>query len=376
MASKKVEYEVIGTIGRLRFFWDIICLFHIASLSILLSILRIRTVIALSVSKHEKLIIHAEIPERKLLLSARIHKLNKRPIKLQKHIAKVLDWLFANASNNGVVIYIKGCADKEWGLILPQTPAIKRIEIGIFGPNAHKPQNGFFSYVSDNHGIYYDGRQSTELETLLDSLPSGFWINDPAIRKFLTDRQLKGLQKYPEFDKYFDITPDPTAVLIAGQVIGDASTVYTFTLARSNFDLVKLAKEKFPNTPLYYKQHPHESSEAETMQIADEFNVFLIPSDVSFEHLCCRFRRILVNTSGAGLEAAMLGCTVYTAGVSFFSHWGFTHDFYGEIDRRSNQLTAQDVYGAFVGLYSKNIRIDKNTKQPHIIPFSEFEKHC
>ncbi|WP_160116630.1 hypothetical protein [Pseudovibrio ascidiaceicola] len=373
MTVKRRYRKSLGLAGRLRLYWDTLCLLSVASFSIFLRKINVKTVIALSVSKYEKLVIHAEFPERKILLSARVHKFKRKPVKLPKRIARVLSWLFANAIHAGVDIYIKGCADREWGLLLPIT-AVKRIEVGIFGPNALQPKNGLFSYVSDCSGIYYDGRQSTELETLLNTIPSGFWENDPTISRFLRDRQHKGLQKYPEFDKHFDISPDADAVLIAGQVAGDASTIHTLTLANSNYELVKLAREKFPNTPLYYKQHPHESSDAETISIADKFGILLIPSDVSFEYLCHHFRRVLVNTSGAGLEAAMLGCCVYTAGVSFFSHWGFTQDFYGKITRRSNKLTAQDVYGAFVGIYSKNVKIDRDTKQPHLISFREFEK--
>ena len=357
---------------KLRVFLDVVRLCMIAIVALCLAVARRNPVIALSISKREKLVIRAENPDCKNLLSARIHKIAGRSVALKRSHAKLASYLLSRAVRAGGKIYVKGCADRDWGLSLPVNPHVKRIEISIWGPNALNAKSGIFSYVSDSQGIYYDGRTDTELEGMLNALSPNFWQNDDLTKHFVLQQKKAGIQKYPDVDGLFDLEPEETAILIAGQVSGDASTVHTLTLAKGNYELAQLARNMFPDRPLYYKPHPYERGTEETQRILKDLQITLVPASASFEQAAKCFGSVFVNTSGAGLEAAMLGCRVFTAGVSFFSHWGFTNDCFKPMDRRHNKLSPEDVYGAFVCRYAKYVRFDEKAKKADIIPFAEF----
>ncbi|WP_114010794.1 hypothetical protein [Cohaesibacter intestini] len=371
--SVSARYESdLGIKEKLRVLIDVFRLYLVAITAFGLAKLRHKPLIALSISKREKLVLRAENSEQQFLLSARLHKVNGRSVILKRTHAKLINCLFASAVRVGCQVYIKGCADRDWGLSLPDHPNVKRIEISIWGPNALSSNSGLFSYVSDAKGIYYDGRTQTELEEMLNALSPNFWRNDEFTKRFVMKQKEVGIQKYPEVDGVFELDPEEEAVLITGQVSGDASTVHTLTLAKSNYELAQLARKMFPEQPLYYKPHPYERGKDETRKILKDFKVSLVPAAASFEQAAKRFRSVFVNTSGAGLEAAMLGCTVYTAGVSFFSHWGFTKDCFKPVERRHNKLSPEDVYGAFICCYAKYVKFDEKSKKVTLIPFAEF----
>lgn len=73
---------------------------------------------------------------------------------------------------------------------------------------------------------------------------------------------------------------------------------------------------------------------------------------------------IATMSSGAGLEAAIHGCTVISYCISFYSNWGFTIDKY-QCDRRTNMLSVEDV---FLYVYTQYTTYLHPYKAGHITP--------
>ncbi|TLP45702.1 hypothetical protein FDK21_13290 [Cohaesibacter sp. CAU 1516] len=367
------QNKSIGALGLFRVSFDAVflCLVSVVACGFN-KLFHKKTAIALSVSKKEKLIIRAEVPDAALVFSGRVHKISGKSVRLGGIFSGAISHLLKLAIESGSYVYVKGCADREWGLSIPAHPHFRRIEVSIWGASATNAKANFFSYVSDAKGIYYDGRVETELEVILNSLTSKSWRDCELTKRFILNQKEAGIQKYPEVDGFLDTVPQDDAILIVGQVSGDASTLHTETLAHGNYELAKLGRELFPEKPLYYKPHPYERENGETRRILQDFDISLVPANASFESAAKRFDAVLVNTSGAGLEAAMLGCKVYTAGTSFYSHWGFTQDCIQPHPRRHNKLSPEDVYSAFVCRYAKFLTFDENTNTAKSISFRQF----
>ncbi|WP_310621315.1 capsular polysaccharide export protein, LipB/KpsS family [Flexibacterium corallicola] len=357
---------------KLRVYIDIISLFVSLLLARLCKAIGRQSAIALSVSKNEKDILYAEHPEGIAIFGGRIHKVKKKVVRLPSFAADLLSKVLLKANRAGIPVYIKGYADRSWGLSLSSLPQLYRIETSIWGKSAQDKNANSFSYILDNNGIYFDGRLATDLERKLNTVQSGFWREDAALSQFIDSLQNSSFQKYPQFAGAVTFTPPQEAVLVAGQVSGDASTIETTAAAQTNFELAQIARRTFPERPIYFKAHPFEKNEEETRRIIEQLDMVLVDPSLSFTQLCSVFKTVMVNTSGGGLEAALLGCQVYTVGVSFYSHWGFTSDIAAPVSRRTNRLSPEDVYACFVQQYARYALRQGSGTAPQAIDFEGF----
>lgn len=338
------------------------------------------TAMALSISKREVRSVRAETSPDCRIFGARIHKSRGAPVRLAEPIAAELSARLATYRAAGGRVFVKGYADRQWGLSLAalpsdagpgEPPTLSRIETSIFGPRPSDRQSDLFAYISDARGIYFDGRVRTDFEALLDEWPKGSWANDPVTARFIHAAANKQVQKYPEFDQAWSDAVSPDSVLIVGQVSGDAATLETDSLTRSNYALAAFARQTFPERDLYYKGHPREAGSDEARRIIDAFGCLPVPPTAAFTPLCQKFKTMITATSGAGLEAALLGMHVHTTGVSFYSHRGFTTDHHPlDPSRRENDLTPQDVFAAFVAAYAHPATGDAASAQR--ITFAQF----
>jgi len=335
------------------------------------------TAIALSISTRELRIVRAEIGADVKIFSGRIHKIDGTPVQLATGLADNLTNALSAYRNVGGTVFIKGYPDRDWGLSLApqdqeQRPSLIRVEASIFGTRPSNRKTEAFAYVRDARGLYFDGRIPSDFEILLDTIESGFWKQDSALEPLISGFATRSVQKYPEFTATWNETPPDNAVLIVGQVAGDAATLQTDTIVRSNVELAQFARDRFPDRPLYYKAHPFETAPADIAKISGELGCRVIPADVAFAPLCQIFKSMMVMTSGAGLEAALAGVDVHTTGVAFYSHRGFTTDHCPvKKGRRINQLTPQDVYAAFLGRYARYAE-GADAKTCEQIPLAQF----
>lgn len=229
------------------------------------------------------------------------------------------------------------------------------LEAGLLGFQEAKGE-ALVSFTCDAQRQYFDGRGPSDLEDLLNGLTPGWWRDDPDMVAFAAAARASDRQKYAGLDDDSGLALGPADLLIIGQVHGDAAWTDTVSVVEDNVALVRRAVEEYGHgRRVLYKPHPYNpSNPAQLAQIeAEGLPVEIVPTGASFRKLARMNPMVAVNTSGAGLEAAFLGCRVVAYGASFYAGWGATEDRFPAIDRRRARLSAEDVYLAVMARYCR-----------------------
>jgi capsular polysaccharide export protein len=185
------------------------------------------------------------------------------------------------------------------------------------------------SWVMDTQGMYYDARQPSGLERLLQETDF-----DPALlarAAHLRERVLAlGLTKYNVGTAAWR-RPEGTrpVVLVVGQVEDDAAVTYGAPGLRTNIGLLRAVRAQRPDAWLVYKPHPDVvarlrdpgDGESAAGGSCDEIVV-----DVTMDTLLRDVDEVHVLTSLAGFEALLRGTRVVTWGCPFYAGWGLTED--------------------------------------------------
>ena len=209
------------------------------------------------------------------------------------------------------------------------------------------------SWVMDSQGMYYDARQASGLERLLEE--SDF---EPALTyraALLRQRVLAlGLTKYNVGDaRWSRPMGRKSVVLVVGQVEDDAAVTYGAPGLRTNMDLLRAVRALRPDAWLVYKPHPDVvarlrdagSGEAKAASLCDEVVV-----DVVMDTLLRDVDEVHVLTSLAGFEALMRGTPVVTWGMPFYAGWGLTTDQL-PFERRTRRRTIDELVAATLIVY-------------------------
>jgi len=186
------------------------------------------------------------------------------------------------------------------------------------------------SLVLDGSGMYFDPREPSDLENLLNQ--HAFSVADlcraRAIRQSITDL---GLTKYnieqrraPEWR-----AKGKRIILVPGQVEDDASIRYGCGEVRSNLGLLQATRAEHPEAYIVYKPHPDVRARnragrmhlSRAMQYADE--VELSCSVVSCIEAC---DEVHTMTSLTGFDALLRNKRVVVYGRPFYAGWGLTID--------------------------------------------------
>ncbi len=202
------------------------------------------------------------------------------------------------------------------------------------------------SLVIDRHGLYFDARQPSGLEQLLNTHE----FTDTDRRRAASVRELivkNGLTKYN-----IEPTTPPAwrqsgrrVVLVPGQVEDDASIKYGCPDIRDNLSLLKAARQACPDAFLVYKPHPDvmvrnragRVHRNDALRYADAIETQV--SIVSCIEACDELHTM---TSLSGFDALLRGKTVVTYGNPFYAGWGLTID-HARIARRNRQLTLDEL---------------------------------
>jgi capsular polysaccharide export protein len=288
-----------------------------------------------------------------IILGGRIHKKRLDDESLPPFYFSLLRPFLRGCESRGIVFYVWGYADKQFfSHSFSDHVKTFRLETGLFGVGA-KYGGAQFAYVIDSKAPYFDGRSVTDLETLLSQANAGCWERDPKAKLLIERIALSKFQKYAEINGELKLNIAEGDVVVVGQCAGDAAWIETDSRVTTNVDLVDQAKNDFRVSRIFYKPHPfNRTNNREIEQIERSGLAKIVPADVSFSEIAARRPVVVVNTSGAGLEAALRGCTVHTYGTSYYSHWGFTKD-RTSCPRRTNRLTPQDVFYVLINQYCK-----------------------
>lgn len=221
---------------------------------------------------------------------------------------------------------------------------------------------GIVGYVCDGKAPYFDGRKPTDLESLLNVYASGAWKLNKDESEFIYLIKQTALHKYSNYSGDTDLVLTEDDVLIFGQVANDAAWRQSDCAVLDNVDLVRAAVSLFPDASnIYYKAHPRWSGiETDRAQIKELYpNVIHLDERLNFKKLVQMRPRVVVNTSGTGLDAGVSGCEVHCFGVSFYSGWGATIDHHPMPHaRRQNNLTFEDILIVTSLHYTKHFHRD------------------
>lgn len=240
-------------------------------------------------------------------------------------------WGYRDRKNHGVDLdhYFGGCLRAERALVPP-------------------PRSLNTAFIVGTGPIYFDGRESTDLERRLNQLASQQLPRSDDGRRLLAHVLASRMTKYTYHGQPGEI-PTASDLLIVGQCTGDQAITETRALALTNPGLIELvAKRVLPGhrfENIYFKPHPRSSTTASDLGylLEQHPNIRIIDSKAQIIPILNARPTVATLTSGVGLEAALRGCVVHTFGVSFYSNWGFTVD-HLPCPRRTNRLSAEDVF--------------------------------
>jgi len=208
------------------------------------------------------------------------------------------------------------------------------------------------SLVVDSQGIYYDPRQPSDLETLLESRE--FTHSELTQAERLRERIVaSGISKYnAEPDRPFRTRArdSQTIVLVPGQVEDDASVVYGSPVVRSNSDLLRAVRALLPDAHIIYKPHPDVVNGNRQGKLAEWSHSLFdeLITDVPIGRCLEVAHELHTMTSLVGFEALMRRKRVVTHGQPFYAGWGLTIDRLPHPRRQRKLVLNELVAGALL----------------------------
>lgn len=216
------------------------------------------------------------------------------------------------------------------------------------------------SLVFDDEGIYYDPRtpssfERTARETVFDE---PLLARAETLRRTIVARRLSKYNQGP--DHRLDLPTDRPVVLVPGQVEDDASVRFGSPVVRTNADLLRHVRERWPDAHVLYKPHPDVHAGyrrgAVPREVSDRLADRVI-TDVSMPSLLSMVDRVETMTSLTGFEALLRGLEVATHGLPFYAGWGLTDDALRS-DRRDRVLTLDQLTAVALILYPRYVDPD------------------
>ncbi|MFT5592334.1 MAG: capsule polysaccharide export protein KpsC/LpsZ [Oceanicoccus sp.] len=242
---------------------------------------------------------------------------------------------------------------------------IWRIEDGFIrsvglGADLRRPS----SLVLDDEGIYYNGKQSSRLETLLEYYQLNAYEQYRA-KKLLSQLRESNITKYnvessSDVERFVTQANGREVVLVTGQFQLDLSMQFGAEEIRDNLTLLQQVKQDFPTAYIIYKEHPDVYSgvrpgridEQAVHQYADAY-----VTDTSLTDLFSITQRLCTICSLAGFEALTRGISVTTYGLPFYAGWGLTDD-KCDFPRRSCVRSIEELAYVALVLYARYVNWD------------------
>lgn len=234
-----------------------------------------------------------------------------------------------------------------------QGAPVVRIEDGFLRSVGLGSQHiGGASLAIDDGGIYYDPRQPSRLEQILQAgeIAPELLTRARALRERIVRA---GLTKYNVGASKTLGGQGRTRVLVPGQVEDDASIRRGAGAIRTNLDLLRAVRAALPQAYLIYKPHPDAEAkarpgglgEAALRECADE-----VVRGASSHALLAQVDAVHTMTSLLGFEALLRGVAVTTYGMPFYAGWGLTED-REPLARRTRRRSLDELTAAALILY-------------------------
>jgi len=214
------------------------------------------------------------------------------------------------------------------------------------------------SLVVDGLGIYYDSRQPSELEELLqkDARLSDTQLLDRAAR-FRERWVASGVSKYNHAPSQLPAAVSRLAsfVLVADQTYDDASVAGALSDADTFERALSCALDEHPDAEIVVKVHPATVAGKKRGYLAGRRlgpRVTLVSDDVSPQALLARAQHLYVCSSQLGFEGLLAGVKVTCLGQAFYAGWGLTDD-RQSCARRTRRLSLDQLVAGALLLYPR-----------------------
>ena len=223
------------------------------------------------------------------------------------------------------------------------------------------------SLVLDDQGIYYNGKQPSRLESLLNEYDLSTYethrgselvkqMVNSSVTKYNVDAQ-------SDVSKYLQKANGKDIILVVGQFQKDLSMQFGAVDYNDNLGLLEKTRIDFPDAYIIFKEHPDvysgvrpgKLSEADVLAFADEYL-----TDTGLLSLFSITDRVSTICSLTGFEALLRGIKVSTYGLPFYAGWGLTDDHYA-FSRRTRQRSIEELVYISLVLYARYV--DWGTRQ-------------
>ncbi len=206
----------------------------------------------------------------------------------------------------------------------------------------------------DQTGVHFDGRQPSDLETLLAKHP----LDDTQLLNRARDgiamlRHLH-LSKYNAFDPDAEV-PEAPYVLVIDQTRGDASVTASGADKAAFRDMLITAMVEHPGNRIVIKTHPETAMGHRAGHFDDSDSnerVSLNSDALSPWALMEGAVAVYTMSSQLGFEAILAGHRPVVFGQPFYGGWGLTDD-RNPVARRSRRLTRAQLFAGAMLLYPK-----------------------
>lgn len=220
-----------------------------------------------------------------------------------------------------------------------------------------------FSLVVDHCGIYFDARQSSDLEQLI--LRAEDHVQNqraaPAIEYILRYQLTKYNQKYIPID--ISQFHGQQNILIVDQTVGDQSIACAGANLESFQRMLQQARIDHPHAKIWIKTHPdvlmgkakghfteHDFSQANVAVMSENYNPIALLQQMD---------EVYVVSSQLGFEALLCNKTVHCFGLPWYAGWGLTQDQYAPLHilqgRRQHKKSLLHVFSCAYLHYARYV---------------------
>lgn len=211
------------------------------------------------------------------------------------------------------------------------------------------------SLVVDRRGLYYDPRQPSDLELLLQN--HEFSAAERARARRLREAIVSArLSKYNVgVDAGLDLPEDRQIILVPGQVEDDFSVRLGCRDVRTNLALLQRARDAHPNAYILYKPHPDVLARDQPGAVAEGEALRYcnrIETRASLPQCVDAADVVHTLTSLVGFEALLRHKEVHVYGQPFYAGWGLTADAH-PLERRTRRLTLDELVAGALILYPR-----------------------
>ena len=224
------------------------------------------------------------------------------------------------------------------------------------------------SMVVDALGIYYDSRQPSSLESLLNSPVDVLGHIADDVARAMSLVLAHGLSKYnhaPDWDGGLHAHAPPEIgglkqgsiqrVLVIDQTAGDMSVSLGGANEATFADMLVAARAENPQAIVYVKTHPEVSSGRKAgylTGVVDDAHTVVLRHAINPLSLISQMDKVYVVTSTMGFEALLAGKPVTVFGMPWYAGWGATDD-RQRCPRRTRTRSVKELFAAAYFRYTR-----------------------